>query len=213
MRHLVALGGHQGLERMHQGIEAGAGGDADRLGGGELRIEDGDAGQRLGIAAGHLLMALLIDDQRIGLAFAPGPGGGRDGDQRQEGLGCRMRVPVVAHATAVGEQEVGALRGIHRAAAAQPDDQVDAPALRYRQAGIDIDSAGILAHLVVDHHHDAHRIEGGAHLLRMPGADDAGIGHQQGVAGAETLGQFPDAAHRTGAEDQAGPLGEIEAGD
>ena len=125
-RNRRALARDRRLQRVRQRIDSRAGGHARRLRDGQQRIENGDARGRLRIEARHLLMRLLIRDQRGALALAAGARGRRDGDEREHRLRRLAHAPVVLHLAAIGEEKVAPLRGIHGGAAAEADEQIDA---------------------------------------------------------------------------------------
>ena len=114
-----------GLQRVSQGVNAAASRDPRRLGKGQRGVKEGDARGGFGVAAGHLLMGLLVGDEGKGLAFAARAAGGGDGEQRQHGARGLANAPVILHLAAIGEDEVAALGGVHAAAAAQADDGVN----------------------------------------------------------------------------------------
>jgi hypothetical protein len=212
VRDGIALGGDEGLDRMADGVEAGAGGDLARLGEGERGIEQCDARHRLAVAARHLLVRLLIGDQRVALALAAGAGGGRNGDEWQERFGRRVGVPVVAHPSAIGQQEVAALGGVHRAAAAEADDDVDFPVTRHREAGIDVGGGGVLVRPVVGHYREAGPLERLPHLGRMAGGDQALIGDQQRARRPDLTCQLAQTCQATRPRDQPRTCSEVDAG-
>ena len=51
---VVASLGHEGFDRVSQGVDSGEGGDGSRLSHGEFRIENGDAASSFLVTAGHL---------------------------------------------------------------------------------------------------------------------------------------------------------------
>ena len=96
------------------------------------------------VAAGHFDVRLGVGDQRVRLRFAAGAGGGRHGDHRQQRAGRLALAPIVLHPPAARIEEVDPLRAIHRAAAAEADDQVRPKLLGDGEAGVDVRGRRIL---------------------------------------------------------------------
>ncbi len=137
------------LDSVGDRVVAGHRRDAARRAHRELGIENRDLHRRRRIAARHLHMRRGIGDDGIALRLAPGAGGRRNADHRQQRC-VRLAVStVVGHRAAVGQQEVDALGAVERAAAAEPDDRVDPERRGKGAAGLDHRGIGILAEVVV----------------------------------------------------------------
>ena len=76
------------------------------------------------VAAGHFHVRLGVGDQRVRLRLAAGAGGRRHGDHRQQRPGRLALPPIVLHPPAARIEKVDSLRAVHRAAAAEADDQI-----------------------------------------------------------------------------------------
>ena len=122
-----------GLDAMRQRVDAGGRGDLPRHGHREVGIDDGDIGQHEAALHRELVAAGRIGDERAGAGFAAGAGGGRHLHQRHAAAGnllgarrCRQRSVIAGaeHGDQLGE--------IHRAAAAEADDEVGRDLARHR---------------------------------------------------------------------------------
>src|SRR5262245_39790996 len=111
---------------MTHGIEPRSCGYHLRLRYRELRVEDGSLKCRLGIAARHLAMTLVIADQGIRLGFAAGAGCGWDRDHREHRFLRFAVAPVILHAAAVSEKKIDGLCAIERTSSPQADDKIGA---------------------------------------------------------------------------------------
>ncbi len=189
---------------MGQRVNAAARRDPSRLGKGQRGIEQGDARGGFRIAAGHLLMGLLVGDESEGLAFAARAAGGGDGDQGQHGARGPADTPVILHLAAVGEDEVAALGGVHAAAAAQADDGVNGSAAGDLDAALHAPSRGVLLDLLKAGHLHARGFQQGPHPAGMPGGHDPAVGDQQHPPGIETLRQLAHPLDAVDAEDDPG---------
>ncbi len=190
---------------MSQGVNAAASRDPRRLGKGQRGVEQGDARGGFRVAAGHLLMGLLVGDEGKGLAFAARAAGGGDGEQGQHGARGPADAPVILHLAAVGENEVAALGGVHAAAAAQADDGVDGGAASDLDAALHAPGRGVLLDLLKARHLHAGGFQQGLHPAGMTGGHDPAVGDEQHLPGGETLGQFAHALDAVDAEDDPGP--------
>ena len=197
---------------MRDGVDAGAGGDVARLREGQFRVEDGDFRGGFGVAASHLFVSLGVGDQRERLALAAGAGGGRDDDERQHLTLGQADAPVVLHPATVGQQEVCALGRVHRAAAAEAEERVDASPLGQPPASLDAVGGGVLNHLVKHHHLQPGGLERLAHRGDVPGADEAGVGDEQDAFQAKLGGKLSGARRPAVAENQARALHVVERG-
>ena len=112
------------LHGVGEGIDARQGGYPRRLRQREQKVEDRHAKRRAGIAAGHLHVRLCIGNQGKRLHLAAGASGGGHGDRREHWRRRLAAAPVVGHPPAAAEQEVDPLGTVHRAAAADPHDDV-----------------------------------------------------------------------------------------
>ena len=83
-----------------------------------------DRGIRYGLEMPDLHAELRIADDGDRRDLRAGAGGGRKGDQRDDGPGYEMLAVVAARRPAVGEQQRGHLREVDRAPAADRDDHV-----------------------------------------------------------------------------------------
>ena len=175
---------------MRDGVDPRVGGDYRGLRQRQFRIENRDGRGSLRVAARHFLMRLLVGDQGERLRFAARAGGGGDSDQRQHGLGRFSDSPVVLHASTVGEQKVDALGAVHRAAAAKTDDQVDFVLFGECKAGIDMRRSRVFLYVTEDDSREALGFEKANGGSRVAGADDAGVGDDQGPTSAERAGEF-----------------------
>ena len=176
---------------MRQRVDSGAGGDTRRLRDGERRIEDRDFRRGLRIAARHLLMRLFVGNQRERLALAARAGGRRNGDEREHRIRRLADSPVVLHPSAIGQDEVAALRRIHAAAAAEADDQFDRFALRDLDTAIDIDRRRILPHRVEHRNLQTSGFEKSHGPARVPDRGDAFVGDEQNAAPPKSRANSP----------------------
>ena len=186
---------------MRNRVDAGDGADARRLGDRHFGVEDGGTERGLAVAAGHFQVALLVGDQRVGLGLAAGAGGGGHGDGRQHRLGGLAEAAVVGHLAAVGQDEVDALGTVHRAAAADADDQVDAQRPREDDAGLHVPVSRVRFDVVEDEDLQARladRLDG---ALRVAGGFEAGIGDQEDARLAQLAGHLAEPGERAGAVD------------
>ena len=149
-------------------VDAGGGGDLARLGGGEVGVEDGDAGAGLDVEAGHLVVRLGIGDQRRRLGLTTGAGGGGDGDEGEHRLGRLVDAPVILHFPAVGQEEIDALGGVHRRAAPQANDEVDLEFGSDGEPAGDVLGGGVFADAVVEAVYDAGVVEGAPRASTCP---------------------------------------------
>ena len=203
-REGIALLRHRRFDGMSNGVNAGAGGDAWRLGYGELRIEQGDARRSLGIQTGHLLVSVLIGDQRGALAFAARARRGGDRDEGQHRLRRLAHAPIILHLPAVGENEIAALRRVHRTAAAQAHQEVHRCFTCDRQTLIHVARGRVLTDAIISHCAQARGLQRVFHPSRVPGDHQARIRDQQHPLRAEAARQFAHPSHAAGAEDQLG---------
>ena len=135
---------------MRDRVDASACRDLVRLRHRQQGIEDGDARRRFRIAARHLLVRLFVGNERERLTFAARAGRRRHGDQRQHRLRRLTDAPIILHPPAVGEEEIAALRGVHAAAAAEPNDQLRANGACGFEALLHLAGGGIFLDRVED---------------------------------------------------------------
>ena len=178
----------------------------------QLGIEERDAERGLLVAAGHLHVRLGVGDERERLRLAAGAGGRRHGDHRQHRPRGLADAPVVLHPAAVGVEEVDALGAVHRAAAAEADDQVGieaawrtpAPASTWSVVGFSADAVEQL------------RLDAGlvaatsSPRCGMAGRDDARVADDQRPPCAELAGQARRARRSCRAEDDPRARLEVE---
>ena len=157
-------------------------------------------------------MSGLIGNERRTLAFAAGAGRSRDGNERQHGPGGLADSLVVAHFTALGEQEIHTLGRIDGAAAAEAHEEIHRSSAGHFEAASDIEGGGIFADRIEDAHFEAGRPQQRLSTCRMPGPNDARIGDQQDPVPAQTGGQFAETIQATGPEHHAGPKSAVEGG-
>ena len=192
LRERIASRRDRALHGMRDGINAGASRDPVRLRKGQPRVEDGDAGGCLRVEAGHLHVRLLVRDERGGLTFTPRARGGGNRDEGQHRLLRLAHAPVVLHPPAVGEDEVAALRRVHRAAPAQADEQVHLLRRGDGHALIHALRRGILLGPVEETHVQAGLGQRLLHMSRVPGLHDARVRDEQDAPPAEFPRQLAD---------------------
>ena len=142
----------EGLEAMHEGIEARGRGDLRRQSDRELRIRDHDARHHLRMEDDLLLMRLLVEDDAGAADFAARAGGGRHRDDRRDALGIRARPPVadvleVPQRPRLPRHERDDLAGIEPGAATEGDDAIVRAGVIGLEAGLDVRRHRIAAHI------------------------------------------------------------------
>ena len=204
-RECVALAGDGGFDSVGDGINAGTGGDAWRLGKGEQGIENGDFGGGFGIATGHFRMRFFIGNQGVGLAFAAGAGGGGNGDEREHRFGGFAGARIVVNASAIGQDEIAAFGRIHGAAAAEADDKIDVGIASKRNAALDGGGGGVFIRMIEESDEKAGGFKILLDLAGMAGRDNSGIGDEEDAFGSIFAGQLPCSFGATGSKNEADP--------
>ncbi len=194
-------------ERVHQYVEARAGGDRPRHGQRQQRVQRNPL-RAAAMASHHVLASGLVLDQRRDGALAAGAGGGRHRGKRRHGPGQRG----VAALQEVGQRRVAGQHGgeyladIDHAAAAERDQPIAvvlAPAPRGR---MDMSCRRVRGDIVVTYRIDA----GPAQVVRDAGEQPRGrqsrIAEQQRAVHALTAGPLRQPIHAPRAEHRlAGP--------
>gem|GEM_PF-3705258 len=119
---------------------------------------------------------------------------------------------VIAHLTALGEQEIHALGRIDGTATSEAHEQIHRSAPGRLETPSHIEGGGIFADRVEDGHFEAGGPQQGLSPRRVPSPDYAPIGHQQDAMPAQTGGQFAETIQATGPEHHAGPESAVEGG-
>src|SRR6185436_13854142 len=102
------------------------------------------------VKARHFLMRFLVNNERSRLTFTASAGGGGNRNKRHHWLYGFADAPIILHYAAVRQNEVAAFRGVHRAAAAKPDDGVNVCRFGGSDATFDTFSGGVFARLIKD---------------------------------------------------------------
>ena len=116
---------------------------------------------------------------------------------------------VVAHRSAVGQDEVDALRAVERAAAAERDDAVDASAGRVLAPRLDHVGVGVRAELVKEERHDADGVQQRRRAIHQAGRDNSFVGDDQRAREPELGAQQAKLIQRAVSKDDAGSQCEI----
>ena len=110
---VVGGGGHQGLHRVGEDVDAGVGGDGGGHAGGEHGVQDGHVGQEAVLHQGVLDLLLRVGDDGEAAHLGAGAAGGGHGDE--------LAVP---HVAGLGGEEHDGLGRVDGRAAAEGDDGV-----------------------------------------------------------------------------------------
>ncbi len=143
----MAFGADEAFDRVRDRVVARRRGHRRGLRQGELRVEDDRTKRRFRIATRHFLVRARIGNERVGLRFASRSGGRRHANHRQHrlrGLSVAMKI---MNGAALREHEVDPFRTIEGAAAAKPDDRIDATIRRVTPARLEHLGVGIRAEL------------------------------------------------------------------
>ena len=110
--------------------------------------------------------------------------------KRQHGQLCFADAPVIFHLTAVGQDEVAALGGVHAAAAPQTNNRVDAQQPRHFDAAINTSGRRIFLDLIKADDLHALPFEQGDDPAGMARGNDARVGDQQDFFDGKFRRQF-----------------------
>ena len=147
-------------------------------------------------------MAPLAASERRANDWVSGRGG--DGDRGEHRPGRPAAAVVVLHAAAAGEEKIDPLGAVHRAAAAEPHDQVGPEAAGQRGAGIDLAGGRLFREGLEAGRLDPRRLERPGADGRVAGPHDARIADNQGSRRAELAGEFAQPPDGVSADDQPG---------
>jgi hypothetical protein len=172
---------------MGQRIDAGIGGEAEGRRQGQLEVDDG--GDRQAAEAGdqHFLVIGGVGDDAEARRLGAGAGRGRDADHGQRRPVGEVRHLVVANMTAARRQHRHRLGRVHRAAAAERHETIEAAAGEQPYAGLD-HLAGRVGHRVGENvHRDAGAGENPDQPVDQSRLAHEGIAHDQRIPHAEAL--------------------------
>ena len=189
------LGGEDrdhGFEGVHQGVDAGGGGEAAGHGEHQLGVGDGHVrGQRV-VRDGVLLVGAAVGDDGEGGDFGAGAGGGGDG--HHHGLGAQFGEGVDAlldvheahgHILELGVGVLVAephhLGRVHGGAAAEGDDEVGLEGVHALEAGLDGVGVRVRLDFVEDLDFDAHLVEDLGDLVGVTEVEEGLVGDEEGA--------------------------------
>ena len=202
----AASAGDVALDGVRDRVQTGGRRDVTRQRVGERGVENHRPEARVGRAAGHLAVGRGVGDERVRLGLAAGAGGGRHADRRQQGHRGVAEALVVGDGAAVGDDEVDPLRAVHRAAAADGDEQVRRDPTGRRHSGLDVLLGGVLVDIGEDRDLETGRFEGLERSLGVAGGFDPPVGHHQGAPPGELTRQPAELAEASRSVDDPGAL-------
>ena len=145
-------------------------------------------------------MASVFRDERVRLGFASGPGRCGDCHHRQQRFLGFSVSPVVGHAPAIGQEKINSLGAIHRAAASQPNQEIN-PVFAGRQpAALRHGRSRILPEIVKGGEVEARFLQHSAGVLDVARSEQARIGNHENARPAQLAHKLPQAVHSSHAE-------------
>ena len=123
---------------MTDGINPGRGRDAGRHADRQVRIQNRHSTGGFLIATRHFHVCLRIGNQGERLRLTSRTRRCGDCNQGQHWFGCFSHPPIVAHLSAIREQEIDPFCAVHRAATPDGHDQIDIFAPGNHETTIDI---------------------------------------------------------------------------
>ncbi len=196
----AVTGGHEGLDGMHQRIDAGTGGQERVHAQGGFRIDQRHVRHRRLADDGELHAFLLVGDDHELRHVSRRPRRRGNQDQRRAGHVQGIDAFELENVASVGNDNADAFAAIHRATTAHRDDDIAmvfpvqvGPEHHFLDPRIGRDRA-------VDAVIDTLGLEAGFDVRHPTGGDDPGVGDDQHFACAEGLGVVADIVPTTGTE-------------
>ena len=189
---------------MGEGIHAGCGGNRCRQRVENAGVEQCQNGAHPVVLDAHLEMPGGIGDHRETGHFAAGSGGGRDGDDRRDGVPEGERALVVFDPTLVGQQQADRLGRVHRAAAADGQQALDTFAAIQLRRLVDVFAARVCLDLRYLVERDLPLIQAGIHAIQQACGLYPGVRHDQHMRHAEFPQVFAGALAQAGSHHDFG---------
>ncbi|MDT4826546.1 hypothetical protein FQZ97_598610 [compost metagenome] len=196
--------GHECLDGMNQGVDAGTGGEERVHAQGSFRVDQRHIRHHRLADDGELHPFLLVGDDHELRDIRRRTGGGRDQDQRRAGHREGVHALEFENAAAMGSHDADAFGAIHRAAAPHGDDHVAA------HAAVEVGPLHHLFHARVGRYLgvqaivDALGLQAGLDVADPAGGLHTGVGHHQHLARAKGAGVVADIVPASSTENDLG---------
>jgi len=197
----AVAGGNERLDRMHQRIDAGTGGQERVHAGCGFRVDQRHIRHHRLADDGELHALLLVGNDHELRDIRRGAGGGRDQDQRGAGHANGVHAFEFEDVAPMGDHNADGLAAIHRATAADGHDHVAMVVAVHLGTEHDFFDTRVGRDAAVQAVIDTDGLQAGFHIGDPAGGDHTGVADHQHFARTKGLGVITDVVPATGTKD------------